>query len=85
VFADPPYGGDDARALLAALARAGVLQAGCRLVLETHTKDEVPAQAGSLGRERERRYGETMVHVYTAGGGGAPSGAGPTPAEGEGT
>jgi 16S rRNA (guanine(966)-N(2))-methyltransferase RsmD len=76
VFADPPYGGADARALLAGLARAGVLQPGCRVVLETHAKDEVPAAAGVLVRERDRRYGETVVHVYRAGGGaGEPTGA----------
>jgi 16S rRNA (guanine(966)-N(2))-methyltransferase RsmD len=71
VFADPPYGGDDARALLAALGRAEVLRPGCRVVLESHAKDEVPAVAGALARARERRYGETMVHVYGVGDGGA--------------
>src|SRR5262245_12454184 len=92
IFADPPYGGADARALLARLARAGVLKPGCRLVLETHAKDDVPEAAGALTRTRDRRYGETRVHVYTAGGE-APdsalreegsSGAG-RPAEGEGS
>jgi 16S rRNA (guanine(966)-N(2))-methyltransferase RsmD len=68
VFADPPYGGDDARALIARLARAGVLKPGARFVLETHAKDDVPAAAGVLARERDRRYGETTVHVYRTGG-----------------
>lgn len=72
VFADPPYGGNDARAVLAALALDGVLQPGTRLVLETHAKDLVPEQQGTLVRERERRYGETAVHVYRAGGGSPP-------------
>jgi 16S rRNA (guanine966-N2)-methyltransferase len=67
VFADPPYGGREAREALAALGRPGVLATGTRVVLETHGKDEVPAAAGVLGRERERRYGETVVHVYRAG------------------
>ena len=67
VFADPPYGGDDARALLARLARAG-LKPGARFVLETHAKDDVPAAAGQLVHERERRYGETVVHVFGVGG-----------------
>jgi len=69
IFADPPYGGDDARALLARLGRAGVLKPGARLVLEAHAKDDVPAAAGELARERDRRYGETRVQVYRAGGG----------------
>ena len=68
VFADPPYGGAEARATLAALGRSGVLPDGARVVLETHGKDDVPPREGSLARERERRYGETVVHVYRAGG-----------------
>lgn len=68
VFADPPYGGEAARATLAALGRTGMLRAGTRVVLETHGKDAVPDVEGSLRRERERRYGETVVHVYRAGG-----------------
>jgi 16S rRNA (guanine966-N2)-methyltransferase len=63
VFADPPYGGADARALLARLARGG-LKPGARVVLETHAKDDVPAAVGALVRERDRRYGETVVHFY---------------------
>ncbi len=68
VFADPPYGGAEARATLAALGRPGVIPDGARVVLETHGKDDVPPREGSLARERERRYGETVVHVYRAGG-----------------
>jgi 16S rRNA (guanine966-N2)-methyltransferase len=63
VFADPPYGGADARALLARLARGG-LKPGARVVLETHAKDDVPAAVGVLVRQRDRRYGETVVHFY---------------------
>ena len=77
VFADPPYGGAAARATLAGLGRAGVLAGGARVVLETHGKDEVPESEGSLQRERMRRYGETVVHVYRA--------AGPPPTEGRGS
>jgi len=68
VFADPPYGGREARETLEALGRAGVLRGGVRLVLESHGKDEVPETDGVLVRERERRYGETVVHVYRAAG-----------------
>ena len=66
VFADPPYGGREARETLAVLGREGVLKQGTRVVLETHGKDEVPDADGVLARERERRYGETVVHVYRA-------------------
>src|SRR5439155_9016475 len=73
VFADPPYGGADARALLAGLGRPGVIPAGARLVLEAHAKDGIPEAAGVLGHRRDRRYGETLVHVYTAGGATSPA------------
>jgi 16S rRNA (guanine966-N2)-methyltransferase len=76
VFADPPYGGNDARAVLVGLAGAGVLRPGTRLVLETHAKDPIPERQGTLVRERERRYGETAVHLYRA--------VGDTPAPNEG-
>jgi len=85
VFADPPYGGDDARALLARLARAGTMKPGARLVLETHAKDDVPAAAGALARERERRYGETVVHTYRVDGPAAPARSEDVAPEGEGS
>ena len=68
VLADPPYGGEAARAVLAALAVPGVLGAGTRVVLERHQKDDVPSRAGELALVRERRYGETTVNLYEAGG-----------------
>jgi len=73
VFADPPYGGDDARTLLSRLGRERVLKPGGRVVLETHAKDEVPASQGVLGCERERKYGETVVRMYRVGVPAAPS------------
>lgn len=69
VLADPPYGGEDARAVLDSLAAPGVLRAGARVVLERHQKDDVPSRAGVLALVRERRYGETTVNLYEAGGG----------------
>ena len=76
VFADPPYGGNDARAVLAGLSGPDVLRPGTRVVLESHAKDPIPEQLGTLVRERERRYGETAVHVYRAGGDTPPSNEG---------
>jgi 16S rRNA (guanine966-N2)-methyltransferase len=64
VLADPPYGGGDARAVLAALGEAGVLSGSCRVVLEAHAKDRIPESAGRLARTRERRYGETVLGFY---------------------
>jgi len=64
VLADPPYGGEEAAAVLRRLGEPGVLTNGTRLVLERHAKDELPESAGTLVRSRERRYGETVVDLY---------------------
>ncbi len=71
VLADPPYGGADARAVLEALGRPGVLKDGCRVVVERHQKDDVHERTGSLARVRERRYGETVIDFYEYEAGGA--------------
>jgi 16S rRNA (guanine(966)-N(2))-methyltransferase RsmD len=67
VLADPPYGGAEARAVLAELGRPGALRAGARVVVERHQKDELPETAGALVLGRERRYGETVVNLYDVG------------------
>jgi 16S rRNA (guanine966-N2)-methyltransferase len=64
VLADPPYGGSDARRLLAELGKAGVLSPGARVVVEHHAKDDLPEGADRLARARQRRYGETVVSTY---------------------
>ena len=42
VLADPPYGGEVARAVMETLGGAGPWRPGARVVLEHHAKDEVP-------------------------------------------
>ncbi len=66
VLADPPYGGEEARAVLAALGAPGRLAPGTRVLLERHQKDDVPSRSGTLALVRERRYGETTVNLYEA-------------------
>jgi 16S rRNA (guanine(966)-N(2))-methyltransferase RsmD len=63
VLADPPYGGDEARAVLAALARMA-LPDHVRVVVEHHGKDAIEERWGDLVRVRQRRYGETVVSTY---------------------
>ena len=41
------------------------LRSSVRVVLEHHTRDEVPERCGGLRRVRERSYGETRVSTYT--------------------
>ncbi|MFN8587987.1 MAG: 16S rRNA (guanine(966)-N(2))-methyltransferase RsmD [Candidatus Eisenbacteria bacterium] len=65
LLADPPYGGQDARAILAALGEQR-FRPGAIVALERHQKDEVPSEAGALTLVRERRYGETVVNLYEA-------------------
>ena len=67
ILLDPPYGGDEARAMLAALAGVS-LKPHVRVVLEHHARDRVPNECGPLRRSRERHYGETHVSTYTFGG-----------------
>lgn len=64
VLLDPPYGGEAACAMLEALGASGTLRAGTRVVAEHHHRDGLPERAGSLRRQRERRYGETVVSTY---------------------
>jgi 16S rRNA (guanine(966)-N(2))-methyltransferase RsmD len=66
VLADPPYGGAEAREILRRLGLPERLRSGARVVIEHHTKDELPEQAGGLTRVRERKYGETTVSTYRA-------------------
>lgn len=64
VLADPPYGGREATAILAALGRPFVLRPATRVVLEHHAKDPIPESSGTLARVRQRAYGETVVSTF---------------------
>ena len=64
VLLDPPYGGDRAAGMLEALGSEASLKAGARVVAEHFERDVLPQQAGRLARERERRYGQTLVTTY---------------------
>ena len=64
VLADPPYGGEAARKLLAWLGVGGRLKPTARVGIEHHRKDGLPDGTGVLARTRERAYGETVVSVY---------------------
>ena len=73
ILLDPPYGGDEARAMLTALAGVS-LQPDVRVVVEHHARDLLPETSGPLRRARQRHYGETQVSTYTIGGTGDRSG-----------
>lgn len=64
VLLDPPYGGNRALAMLETLGEVEVLRAGVRVVAEHGLRDALPERVGRLARERERRYGQTLVTTY---------------------
>lgn len=66
IYADPPYAGDLAGPTVMAVAAAGVLAPGGLLLVEHHHKVPVPEVAGTVGRRRCLRHGETAVSVYAA-------------------
>ncbi len=64
VLLDPPYGGDRALGTLEALDGTDALRAHVRVIAEHGLRDPLPERVGRLARERERRYGQTLVTTY---------------------
>ncbi len=62
IFLDPPYAKGLVEATLVLLD--GIAEAGALVVAEHHVKDEAPPKLGIWSRERERRYGDTLVSIY---------------------
>jgi 16S rRNA (guanine966-N2)-methyltransferase len=63
ILLDPPYGGEDARRCLAALASTR-LAPGVRIVVEHHGKDDLGESPGRIARVRSRTIGETHISFY---------------------
>ena len=81
VFLDPPYEADLTTPTLAALGDGSVLAAGA-LVIAQHLTKRAPAEiAGMLRAFRTRRFGETTLTFFRAGGYDATS-ITPTPERG---
>jgi len=68
VFADPPYAFDRHAELIAAVANAGLLAEGGRLVVEHDRRTELPERGGEPERALERvdvrQYGDTVLSFY---------------------
>ena len=73
VFLDPPYEGDDVRETLESLGDAALLADGAVVVAQHLTKRAPPASTGALTAFRTRRFGETTLTFFRAGGYDAPS------------
>jgi 16S rRNA (guanine966-N2)-methyltransferase len=68
VFLDPPYENDDVGATLDALGDGALLADGAVVVAQHLTKRAPAASAGALGTFRTRRFGETTLTFFRAGG-----------------
>jgi 16S rRNA (guanine(966)-N(2))-methyltransferase RsmD len=68
VFLDPPYEGALAAATLAALGAGALLAPGALVVAQHLTKRPPAAQMGELHAFRSRRFGETTLTFFRAGG-----------------
>ncbi len=61
-FIDPPYGGEDALAALAASAQ--LAEPGAIAVLECGKREDVPEEAAGFRLLKEKKYGGTRVAFY---------------------
>jgi 16S rRNA G966 N2-methylase RsmD len=68
VFLDPPYDTPATAATLEALADGMLLADGALVVAQHLTKRAPPATVGTLAAFRTRRFGETTLTFFRAGG-----------------
>jgi 16S rRNA (guanine(966)-N(2))-methyltransferase RsmD len=67
VYADPPFTQPEMLLpLMDALGDGALLAPGASLVVRTEQRLELPEEAGSLARVRQKRYGISTVHFYEA-------------------
>lgn len=64
VLADPPYAPEAARQVLEIVARSGLLGPGGLLVIESDRRHP-PGEAQGLREVDRRRYGDTLVSLFT--------------------
>ncbi len=65
IFVDPPYHSGIALKMLKTIASGHFLSGQGLLVLEVDAKEELPECCGNLCRSDRRRYGSTMLHMYS--------------------
>jgi len=77
IFADPPYEGGLAAAVVEAVAEASLLTEKGLLVVEHDRREEIPQEKANLRAERHRVYGDTAITIFSAtGSSGADEGGG---------
>jgi 16S rRNA (guanine966-N2)-methyltransferase len=62
IFMDPPYGKGYIEIALETLET--VAQPDALVIAEHHVKDETPPIKGPWRKDRERRYGDTLISIY---------------------
>ncbi|MFZ2447634.1 MAG: 16S rRNA (guanine(966)-N(2))-methyltransferase RsmD [Syntrophobacteraceae bacterium] len=63
IFLDPPYGKGHVEKTLAILD--AVCAPGAMAIAEHHVKDESPPELGMWTKQSERRYGDTLISIYS--------------------
>lgn len=64
IFADPPYHGQLAAKVLAALEDGSLLTADGLLVIEHERREELPPRRANVEQIRSARYGDTMLSFF---------------------
>ncbi len=64
ILADPPYGAESARTILAAVDAARCVAPGGRVVIEHDIDGDPGDRVGMLARTRRRPVGRTVVSIY---------------------
>ncbi len=65
IFLDPPYGKGFVQETLEILEE--VAQADAVVIAEHYLKDVLPETLGPWTKDRERRYGDTLISIYSRG------------------
>jgi 16S rRNA (guanine(966)-N(2))-methyltransferase RsmD len=63
IFMDPPYGKGQIEKTLGILD--AVAGQDALVIAESHVKDESPAHLTVWSKDRERRYGDTLISIYS--------------------
>ena len=65
VFLDPPFDYPYKADLIERIARRGTVAPGGRLVIHHPRSDHLPSETGALVASDDRRYGNSMVRIYS--------------------
>ena len=67
VFLDPPYGSGELDAVIPVLATGGALSNSAIVIAEHSKREALPDESGCLRKQKEYRYGDTILTLYRMG------------------